>query len=114
VTGVDVQVKKSSAQQQGVLRMSLLNPQAQVLATQNFEISTLQPDSTLSLPVPLAAAATKYTIKLETPGLPAPDWIGIAINTPKQYRDGDYAVGGKKLPSDLVFHYSCINPWTGK
>ena len=95
--------------------MSLLNPQAQVLASQDFKISELQPNSILSLPVPdTAAAGTKYTIKLETPGLNAPDSIGISINTPKQYRDGDYAVGGKKLPSDLVFHYSCINPWTGK
>jgi uncharacterized membrane protein len=118
VSSVDVDVKKLAGQTEGVLRLSLLTSNNQVVSSRDFPLSSLNPNMLVMLPVsaadwPETPKSSLLTIRLETPGLAATDGVGLAISVPKQYRDGSFTAGGVKQDADLVFHYTCANPWTG-
>jgi hypothetical protein len=118
VTSVDVTVKKLPIQPVGALQLALMDSNSQLISSRDFPLTGLSPNGVVTLPVKAADWALKQgsnqlTIRIESQGLAATDALGIAISTPRQYRDGIFTLGGEKQDADLVFHYTCANPWTG-
>jgi len=119
VTSVDVTVKDLAVSTGSNLQLSLLDSNNMVLALQKYPLSALTRNLTLTLPVNAAVydqtpRTSMYTIHLESPDLTGPDALGMASSAPRQYRDGSFTAAGVKQDADLVFHYTCANPWTGK
>ena len=115
---MDATVKKISAQTDGTLRLALLDSNGEVISSRNFPLAGLKPDTVISLPVVNAdwsetPRTNQLTLRLEVSSLTDSSTLGIASAKPREYRDGIFAVGGNKQDADLVFHYTCANPWTG-
>ena len=119
ITGVDALVKDVPQQKDGALRLQLLDSNNQVVKSRDFPLAGLARDSAVSLDVaasdwPQTPRTSQMTLRLEMVGQSAPGGPAIAIAQPRQYRDGIFSVGGVRQDADLVFHFTCANPWTGK
>lgn len=115
VNRIDVNVKKIPTVKDGQIRLALLNND-QVIGSQDFRLDDIPENGLLNLYIQgdlQNMVGSKYKISVEAPSLPVNNSVGLAINVPKQYHDGAFTVAGEGMNSDLVFHYSCVNPWSG-
>jgi hypothetical protein len=115
VAAVDVKVSSIPETVQGTLRFSLLDGNGQFLSSKDFTISSMRAGSDIKLPVLSTSAqedSPKYELRLESKDVQSSTGIGIAISDSNHYREGDLTVAGIKQYADLIFHYTCPNPWS--
>ena len=113
IQSVTVLVNSLPVQPAGSLTILLLDEQGAMLAQAEILISNLEVGKYFSMNLnnPAGKLQSVYTIQVDGRNIPQGSAPGLAINTNDYLKEGSFTISGKSQDTDLIFHYTCPNPY---
>jgi hypothetical protein len=110
---VEIHIKSVNNSGAGSLHYSLLVDAGHLLEQNEIPIANITAGKYQNFPFSrlVGERGQVFEIRFDTKNMPPNQGIVVGTSTDKQYTAGNLTVSGSSKAVDLIFHYSCANPW---